>query len=301
MKEGIAMKASEFKGIIPPMMTAFTKDGEIYEKGTREIVDFIVPHVHGLYPCGTYGSGPMMSIDERKKVAGIIIDQVRGRVPVILHVGTADTRNTIELARHAEAIGAQAVGAITPYYNSYDEDAIFVHFQRLIHAVNIPVFLYNNPKVSGNQVSPNLLVRLAREGLGGVKDSSFDIVNYYHVQIALRDFPELNLIIGTEAIFVAAFDAGAKAAVTGLGNVYPELIRKLYDVYFQGDRQKLMQIQKEVLQVRQVTKYGPTVPTCHAILKMRGIDAGYPRLPFTPLSTETEKRVKDALQKLKLL
>ncbi len=295
------MKASEFKGIIPPMMTAFTKDGEIYEKGTREIVDFIVPHVHGLYPCGTYGSGPMMSIDERKKVAGIIIDQVRGRVPVILHVGTADTRNTIELARHAEAIGAQAVGAITPYYNSYDEDAIFVHFQRLIHAVNIPVFLYNNPKVSGNQVSPNLLVRLAREGLGGVKDSSFDIVNYYHVQIALRDFPELNLIIGTEAIFVAAFDAGAKAAVTGLGNVYPELIRKLYDVYFQGDRQKLMQIQKEVLQVRQVTKYGPTVPTCHAILKMRGIDAGYPRLPFTPLSTETEKRVKDALQKLKLL
>jgi len=295
------MKASEFKGIIPPMMTAFTKDGEIYEKGTREIVDFIVPHVHGLYPCGTYGSGPMMSIDERKKVAEIIIDQVRGRVPVILHVGTADTRNTIELARHAEAIGAQAVGAITPYYNSYDEDAIFVHFQRLIHAVNIPVFLYNNPKVSGNQVSPNLLVRLAREGLGGVKDSSFDIVNYYHVQIALRDFPELNLIIGTEAIFVAAFDAGAKAAVTGLGNVYPELIRKLYDVYFQGDRQKLMQIQKEVLQVRQVTKYGPTVPTCHAILKMRGIDAGYPRLPFTPLSTETEKRVKDALQKLKLL
>lgn len=290
------MKASDFKGIIPPMMTAFTEEGEIYEEGTRQIVDFIVPHVHGLYPCGTYGSGPMMSIAERKRTAEIIVDQAKGRVPVIVHVGTADTKNTVELARHAEAIGAQAVGAITPYYNSYSEDAIFIHFQRLINAVNIPVFLYNNPKASGNSVSPDLLVRLAKKGLGGVKDSSFDIINYYHSQIALKEFPELNLIIGTEAMLVAAFDAGAKAAVTGLGNVFPEVIRKLYDAYLEGDRKKLMQLQIDVLKIRQITKYGPTVPTCHAILKIRGIDAGYPRLPFTPVSAETEKRVRESLQ-----
>jgi dihydrodipicolinate synthase/N-acetylneuraminate lyase len=295
------MKVSDIKGIIPPIMTAFTEEGEIYEKGTREIVDFIVPHVHGLYPCGTYGSGPMMSISERKRVAEIIIDQTKGRVPVIVHVGTADTKNTIILARHAEAIGAQAVGAITPYYNDYSEDAIFLHFQRLINAVNIPVFLYNNPKVSGNSVSPNLLVRLAREGLGGVKDSTFDIVNYYHSQIALQEFPEFNLIIGTEAILVPAFDAGAKAAVTGLGNVYPDLMLKLYEAYLDGNREKLMQLQKEVLMVRQITKFGPTVPTCHAILKLRGIDSGYPRLPFTPVSAETEKLVKEALQSRGLL
>jgi len=167
--------------------------------------------------------------------------------------------------------------------------------------VNIPVFLYNNPKVSGNSVSPNLLVRLAKEGLGGVKDSSFDIINYYHSQIALQEFPALNLIIGTEAMLVAAFDAGAKAAVTGLGNVYPDLIRKLYEAYLDGNREKLMQIQKDVLVVRQITKYGSTVPTCHAILKLRGIDAGYPRLPFSPVLPEIEKRVKDALQELGLL
>jgi len=242
-----------------------------------------------------------MSIAERKKAAEIIIDQVSGRIPVIIHVGTADTKNTIELAHHAEAIGAEGVGAITPYYNNYSEDAIFTHFQRLIHAVKIPVFLYNNPKASGNPISPNLLVRLAKEGLGGVKDSSFDIVNYYHSQIALEGFPELNLIIGTEAMLVAAFDAGAKAAVTGLGNVYPDLIRKLYEAYLNGDRKKLMKVQNDVLKVRQITKYGPTVPTCHAILKLRGIDSGYPRLPFTPVPPETEKRVKEALLGLGLL
>lgn len=290
------MKASDIKGIIPPMMTAFTEEGEIYEKGTREIVNFIAPHAQGLFPCGTYGSGPMMSIAERKRAAEIIVDQANNRVSVIVHVGTADTKNTIELARHAESIGAQAVGAITPYYNSYSEDAIFIHFQRLINAVKIPVFLYNNPKASGNSVTPELLVRLAREGLGGVKDSSFDIINYYHSQIELKGFPELNLIIGTEAMLVAAFDAGAKAAVTGLGNVFPELIRKLYDAYLEGDRERMMQLQIDVLKVRQITKYGPTVPTCHAILKLRGIDAGHPRLPFTQVSAETEKRVKESLK-----
>lgn len=295
------MKAKDFKGIIPPIMTAFTKEGEIYEKGTREIVDFLVPHVQGLYPCGSYGSGPMMSIAERKRVAEIMLDQVGGRVPVIIHVGTADTRNAIDLARHAEEIGAKAVGAVTPYYNKYDEESIFVHYQRLINAVNIPVFLYNNPKLSGNSVSVNLIVRLAREGLAGVKDSTFDIVNYYHSQIALKDFPRLNLIIGTEAMFVAAFDAGAQAAVTGLGNVYPDLVEKLYKDYLSGNRKKMMETQEEVLKVRQITKYGPTTPTCHAILQLRGVDAGYPRLPFLPVPPETVKRVKSALQLMNLL
>ena len=290
------MKAKDFKGIIPPIMTAFSKDGEVYEKGTREIIEFLVPHVQGLYPCGSYGSGPMMSIEERKKVAEIMVDQVRGRVAIIVHVGTADTRATVELARHAEAIGAQAVGAVTPYYNKYSEEAIFAHFQQLIKAVNIPVFLYNNPVLSGNPIPLGLLPRLAKEGLAGIKDSTFSMENYYHSQIALKDFPEMNLIIGTEALLVAAFDAGAQAAVTGLGNVYPDLVQKLYRDYLGGDRERMMKTQEEVLRVRQITKYGPTVPSCHAILNLRGVDSGYPRLPLLPVSAETVKRIEEALK-----
>jgi len=295
------MKPKDFKGIIPPIMTAFTKDGSIYEEGTRAIVDFIVPHVQGLYPCGTYGSGPMMSPEERQRAAEIIIDQVNGRIPVIVHVGTADTRTTIELARHAQSIGAEAVGAIVPYYNKYNEDAIFSHFQMLIKSVDIPVFLYDNPACSGNKISTNLLVRLAGEGLGGIKDSTFDIVNYFHAKMALKDFPEMNLISGTEAIFVAAFDAGATAAVTGLGNVYPDLMNRFYLQYLNGDRNVLMKIQEDVLRVRQITKFGPTIPTCHAILKLRGVDAGFPRLPFQPVSAQIEEKVNLSLKKMNLL
>jgi len=293
--------ATEFIGIIPPLMTPFTEAGEIYERGLRTLVDFVVPHVQGLYPCGTYGSGPMMSAGERKRVAEIVLDQVKGRIPVMVHVGTPDTMTTIELAMHAEGAGAQAVGAITPYYNSYDEDAIFVHFQRLIHAVSIPVFLYNNPKTSGNAVTNGVLLRLVREGLAGVKDSTFDIVNYYHMRLALRDFPDMNLIIGTEAILVAAFDAGARAAIAGLANVYPELLERLHSVYLGGDRHQAMELQKTVVRVRQICKTGPTVPVMHAILRMRGVDAGHPRLPFTWISEGAERKVAASLGELGLL
>jgi dihydrodipicolinate synthase/N-acetylneuraminate lyase len=295
------MKAKDFKGIIPPIMTAFTKEGEVYEKGTREIVDFLIPHVQGLYPCGSYGSGPMMSIAERKRVAEIMLEQVAGRVPVIVHVGTADTKNAVELAKHAQSIGARAVGAVTPYYNKYNDEAIFAHYVQLIQSVQIPVFLYNNPTLSGNSISTDLLVRLAREGLAGVKDSTFSMENYYHMQMALKDFPEMNLIIGTEALLVAAFDAGARAAVTGLGNVYPDLVAELYRDYRAGDREKLMRTQYRVLRARQITKFGPTVPTCHAILKLRGIDGGYPRMPYAPVSAEVESKVEQALKSEGLL
>ena len=295
------MKALDFKGIIPPIMTAFTESGEIYEKGTREIVDYIVPHVQGLYPCGTYGSGPMMSIGERKRTAEIIIDQVGGRIPVIVHVGTADTITTMDLARHAQEKGAMAVGAITPYYNKYNEEALFNHFKCLVEAVDIPVFLYDNPGASGNKATNELLVRLAEVGMAGIKDSTFDIVNYYLAKMALADYPEMNLISGTEAVFVAAFDAGAQAAVTGMANVYPDLMAQFYREYLEGDREAIMKTQEKVLKVRLITKYGPTVPTCHTILKLRGVDCGFPRLPYTPLSAELEAKVKADLEALGLL
>ena len=295
------MKPKDFKGIIPPIMTAFTQDGHIFEQGTREIVDFIVPHVQGLYPCGTYGSGPMMSISERKQVAEIILDQVNGRLPVIMHVGSADTMTTVDLARHAVERGAKAVGAVCPYYVHHDDQAVYTHFKTLIDAVDCPVFLYDNPGASGYKVSDAVIVRLAQEGLAGIKDSTFDIVNYYLMQITLKDYPDLNLISGTEAMFVAAFDAGAQAAVTGLANVFPELMNQLYQEYLSGDREKMMATQQKVLIARKIMKYGPTVPSCHAILKMRGIDGGYPRLPFTPVSTEVENKIKTGLTELGLL
>ena len=299
------MKAKEFIGVIPPLMSSFTQDGEIYEKGVRAIIKFTLPHVNGYYPIGTYGCGPLMSVAERKKVLEIILDEVNGKVPVVAHVGAAGTQPMIELAKHAKSAGAAGVGAISPYYApNLPEENLYRHFASLIDAVNeeeFPVFVYNNKHYSQNTVTPKLLKRLADHGLRGCKDSSFDLVNFFLFQDAIADYPDFNLIVGTEAIFMGAFDAGATGMVCGMGNVFPEVLETMYKAYLAGDRAKAMETQRLILRVRAITKLGPTVPIMHAILQMRGIDGGYSRSPLIEIDEATKNKVEQGLKELKFL
>jgi dihydrodipicolinate synthase/N-acetylneuraminate lyase len=299
------MKANEFVGIIPPLLSSFTRDGAIYEKGMREIIRFTLPFVDGFYPIGTYGCGPFMTNSERRRALEIILEEVNGRVPVVAHVGTAGTNPMIDLARHAKSAGAAGVGAISPYYApKLPEENLFRHFAGLIDAVNevdFPVYVYNNAHYSQNTVSPGLLKRLADRGLRGCKDSSFDLVNFFLFQDAVRDYPDFNLIVGTEAIFMGAFDAGAKGTICGMGNIFPEILKKMYAAYSAGDRPTAMETQRTILRIRAITKLGPTVPIMHEILKMRGIDAGYARSPFIEIDSGLKQKVHEQLEFLNIL
>ncbi|GAK55884.1 dihydrodipicolinate synthetase [Candidatus Vecturithrix granuli] len=299
------MKAQEFIGIIPPLLSSFTQDGEVYERGIREIVKFTLPHVNGYYPIGTYGCGPLMSIPERQKTLEIILDEVNSKVPVVAHVGAAGTKSMIELAKHAKAAGAAGVGAISPYYApNLPEENLFRHFVSLIDAVNeeeFPVYIYHNAHYSQNVITPKLLKRLADYGLRGCKDSSFDLVNFFLFQDAVADYPDFNVIIGTEAIFMGAFDAGATGMVCGMGNIFPEILANMYKNYCTGDRTAAMEGQRLILRIRAITKMAPTVPIMHAILRMRGIDAGHPLSPLLDIDDATTEKVKNALQALNLL
>ncbi|MGA2977863.1 MAG: dihydrodipicolinate synthase family protein [Spirochaetia bacterium] len=299
------MKAKEFIGIIPPLLSSFTKDGEIYEKGLRELVRHTLPFVHGYYPIGTYGCGPMMSVDERKRVLAIILEEVNGRVPVVPHVGHPGTNPTIELGRHAKKAGAAGVGAISPYYAPHlPDENLYQYFAAMVDSLNeeeFPVFVYNNSHYSQNVISPKLLARLATHGLRGCKDSSFDIVNFFLFQNAVSSYPDFNVIVGTEAFFMGAFDAGATGMICGLANVFPELMKKMYDTYQSGDREAAMNMQRLILNVRDLTKTAPTVPILHEILRMKGIDAGYSRSPLIEIDDASRQKIRSGLKTLNLL
>jgi dihydrodipicolinate synthase/N-acetylneuraminate lyase len=298
------LKAKDFIGIIPPLLSSFTKNGEIYDKGIREVIKYTLPFVHGYYPIGTYGSGPLMSIDERKKVLDITLEEVNGRVPVVAHVGHPGTNPMLDLAKHAKKAGAAGVGAISPYYAPHlSDDNMYHYFASLIDAVNeteFPVYVYNNSHYSQNSISPKLLARLAAHGLRGCKDSSFDIVNFFLFQNAVSAYPDFNVIVGTEAFFMGAFDAGATGMVCGLGNAVPELLKKMYDAYKSGDRETAMSMQRLVLNVRDLAKTGQTVPILHEILRLKGVDVGYPRSPFVELDDAAKQKIRSGLKELSL-
>ena len=266
-------------GIIPPMITAFNKDGGFDEKAQREVVSFLVNKVQGFYPCGTYGSGPLMSVEERKRVAEVVIDETAGRIPVIMHVGGASTASVVELAKHAEKTGATAVAAVPPIYYGFKEPEVERHFKAMLDAVSVPVFVYNNPKTTGVAISADFLNRLAQMGISGVKDSSFDILVFYAY---LRTITKEGFIpiMGTEALILPAVAMGAHGSVSGLANAFPELVVELFNEVKQGHMEKARSLQTTVSAMREAMHFAPTVPMIQACLRKRGINAGYPRLPF---------------------
>jgi len=270
---------SKISGIIPPLLTAFDKNGSFDEKAQRDIVSFLVDKVQGFYPCGTYGSGPLMNVEERKRVAEVVIDEVNGRVPVIMHVGGASTRSVVELAKHAEKAGATAVASVPPIYYGFKEPEVERHFKALVDAVSIPVFVYNNPKTTGVSISAELLDRLAQLGVQGVKDSSFDIMVFYNYLWKVKKEGFIP-VIGTEALIFPAVGMGAHASASGLANAIPEPVVELFNAVKAGDLDKARPLQKKVSAMRDIMHYAPTLAMIQAILRKRGVNAGYPRLPF---------------------
>ena len=283
-----------FHGIIPPILTPFDKDGNVYEKGCRNIVDFQLPHVDGFYICGSYGSGPLMTVDERKKVLEIMAEQTNGKAAVIAHVGSINTQETVELAKHAEAIGADAVGVVPPYYYSYSETNLIIHYRAILDAVQIPVYAYDNPKLSNNEVSASLLDKLSKMGIAGLKDSSFSLISLMEKMYTI-DKAGFNYIIGTEALLLPAFIMGAQACISGLANALPEIMHALNAAYLKGDYEKARKLQLRVNKARSILHWAPTIMSIHAILDYRGIDAGCPRAPYYRLE---KPRAQQIIQEL---
>ncbi len=284
-------------GIVPPLLTAFDEKGAFNEKAQREIVSFLVDKVQGFYPCGTYGSGPLMSVEERKRVAEVVIDEVNGRVPVILHVGGPTTRFAVDLAKHAEQAGAVAVASVPPIYYGFKEPEVERHFKALVDAVEIPVLVYNNPKTTGVSISPGFLNKLAGIGVRGVKDSSFDIMVFYNYLWAV-DRKDFIPVIGTEALILPAVSMGAFASVSGLANAIPEPVVELFEAVKAGDFEKARPLQKKVSAMRDVMHLGPTLTMIQAVLGRRGVNSGYPRLPF---ASPEKKLVDKAMEAFRAL
>jgi dihydrodipicolinate synthase/N-acetylneuraminate lyase len=143
-----------------------------------------------------------------------------------------------------------------------------------------------------NPISVELLNELAQEGLAGLKDSSFDLIQFYNFLNGI-DRPDFIHIIGTEALAAAAVHAGAHGIISGLANVWPELMAKLWQALESNDGRAAGEAQRRVLEARAILKYGPTLVTCYEVLKMRGVNAGHPRRPYTPLSDELKRKVRD--------
>jgi len=282
----------EFEGIITALITPFTPSGEVEEDALRDVTDFLIEHgIHGLYPCGTAGEGMIMSLEDRKRVAEIVIDQTSGRIPVMVHVGAARTSETVELAKHAEDAGADAIGCVTPYYYSPDEEALIEHYRLVADAVSIPLFIYNIPRNTNVNITPELMLKLLKlPNIVGLKDSSG---NFIQVLEFIRKLPpETKIITGADAYIFPALVMGAKGVITAYSNPFPEIFLELYNAYQIKDWENARKMQLRINMLRSFLSNPPISPLKEA-LRMRGHYAGTVKRPLRPMTEEE----KETLQK----
>jgi len=290
----------KMKGVVPPMLTPFDKEGNLDEIGLKTLVQFLREKVDGLFITGSYGCGALMNLEERKRVAEITVNEAPN-IPVITMVGTTNNRESVELAKHSESIGVKAVAAVGPYYFKHNKDSIIKFYEDLIKSVNIPVYLYNNPGFQGYEIDIELIKELKKVGLAGVKDATFDILKHASYHRILKD-ENFDIALGTEAMWLSARTLGCEAFIPGLANAFPEICKKMYEEGMANDYDKCRETQFKVNKMRDIMYLAKSTQLAiYAMLEIRGIVKCYPRAPFIPATEAEKEAIRKALVELKML
>lgn len=288
-------------GVVPPMVTPFIKSGEIDEKGLLQLVEYLRENVHGLFICGSYGCGPLMSIEERKRVAKITCDVNNGKTDIIVHVGTTNNKQSVELTKHAVALGVQAVAAVGPYYYNHQDDSIVKFYSDIVEAANgTPVYVYNNPGFQGYPMSLDLITKLRDAGVHGIKDATFDIMIHaaYHRVLG----PDFDIALGTEAMFLPASILGTEAFIPGIGNAFPEINVEMFEQAQRGEYHVCRETQFRINQLRDIMYLArSTQLAVYAMLGIRRIVDAFPRKPFIPASEAETEAIRIELVKLGMI
>lgn len=217
----------------------------------------------------------------------------------MVHTGCITTAETIELTLHARSIGADGVSVITPYFYSYDDDALFIHYFEIAKSVpNMSVALYSFPGNAKQEISINLFKRLrhAAMNINAIKLSDVNLIRFQeYVQVGGDNFSAL---CGIDALALPALTIGAKGQVSGNSNVFPEPFCKLRDAFNRGDLEEARQQQIIINNIRAVLKDNPVY--FKAAMHLRGIPMNGPRLPMRPLKPQEINEMEAGLQNLGL-
>ncbi len=292
----------DLKGVICPMLTPFDEQNQIDYESTGELVEFLIGHgIHGLMIGGTTSEGMLLSVEERKALTEFMIRQVGGRVPIIVHTGCIGTVDTIELTLHASDAGATAASLILPYFFTFDDDSLFLHFTSVARAApDLPLFIYTFPGNAKNDLSPELLKRIrdAVPNIVGVKSSNPLLTRFQeYLAVGGEGFLAFN---GVDGLMLPALAMGASGQVSGNANVFPEVFRDLYDAFEAGDLERARSQQALVDRIRFVLKDGLHPAYFKAALTLRGVSAGRVRAPMWELSKQELVQMEQGLRDIGL-
>jgi len=291
--------SKELKGVIVPMVTPFNADESLDEAALRRIVNYLIESgVHGLFPAGSQSEFYALTADEKKRVMEVVIDEAGGRVVVMPGTGAVTTRESIELTRHAQAAGADAVSVITPYFIRPSPEELRQHYLSIARAVSIPVLAYNNPGRTGVHFAPADAAYVAglADNFLGIKDSSGDLTNTMgYIEQCPAGF---RTFMGRDTLIYAGLCYGCVGTVSATANVVPDLVVGIYDAFVDGDHARALDLQRKLSPLRRAFSLGSFPVVVKDAMALVGQPAGPARAPIRSITGEARQDLVSILRDL---
>ncbi|MBA2124207.1 4-hydroxy-tetrahydrodipicolinate synthase [bacterium Unc6] len=293
-------KTERFTGSMVAIVTPFYQ-GKVDRKTLEKLVEFQVQNnTSGIVPCGTTGESPTLDMEEHKMVNEIVIQKVRGRIPVIAGTGSNNTREAIELTHHAKQSGADAVLLVAPYYNRPTQAGLYEHFKVISKAVNIPGIIYNIPSRTGVNIEPDTMAKIADlKNVIGIKEASGNLDQMSRIIAACPE--DFILLSGDDCLTLPVLSIGGKGVISVAANIVPKDISEMIDAFSKQDIEKARRLHYRLLPLLKVLfiETNP-VPVKTAMVLMGLIKEGI-RLPLTRMSEQNFAKLKETLHKYGLI
>jgi len=288
----------DIAGVIPAQVTTFAADGALDEDRMAICTRFLMSRgVNGLYLTGSTGEGFMMSPDERKRVVEIVTNEVAGSIPVIVHVGAISTHQTVDLARHAQANGVDALSSVPPIYWSFTPDQIVNYYADITASTDLPMIAYNVPLAG--VLGFDMIARLAQiDGMAGVKYTA--PTHHEILRIKQEIGTDFKVYSGSDEMAMSGLAFGADGLIGSFYNIIPEIYLALYAAMREGRLADAKALQETANTVIFFTLKQYPMSAVKRIMAWQGADAGYCRKPFDNYFTDAdENALKDAYRGLR--
>ncbi|WP_406660621.1 4-hydroxy-tetrahydrodipicolinate synthase [Methanolobus sp. ZRKC3] len=286
-----------FEGVIPALVTPFTKGNIIDTESFRDIVSFVEEGgVSGVLACGTTGESATLSIAEHKELIDLSVDCAK--VPVVAGTGSNNTIEAVELTKYAADAGVDGALVISPYYNKSNNAGLLAHFKTIADSADVPIILYNVPSRTGQNIPLEVISELAKvDNIVGIKEASGSVeqVSFILEETADEDFV---VISGEDGLTFPIVALGGSGVISVVANLVPEMMVEMVDATRNGDIMTARELHFKMASLIKVlfSETNP-IPVKRAV-ELMGLGSGDMRLPLMPISEENETVLTDILRNM---
>ncbi len=290
------MFTGAFTAIVTPL-----KDGKVDVDGLREFVEFQISEgIDGLVPCGTTGEAVTLDAAETAEVIRVVVEQARGRVPVVAGASSNDTAKAVAASRAVAELGADALLHVTPYYNKPTQDGLVAHFTAVADATELPVVLYNVPGRTSCDMLPDTIARLAAHpNVAAVKEATGSLARAQQVIAACPD--DFAVLSGDDFTCLGMTALGGNGVISVVSNLVPGDTARMIKAARDGDMEQARKLHYKLEPLMHLLFVEANPIPVKAGVSLLGYTANEVRLPLLPLGAEKLATLEAELKSLGVL